>query len=184
MVKTTEDKILRVGIIRKGKIVEERLLRKKQDVTVGSNSKNTFSISGSNLPKSVKLFTFARNGQYNLEFSEQMDGRVFLDGKVQKLSDIRGGGETVRKGKVSVVSLTEQSRGKVVLGDVTFLFQFVSPPSQVSRPQLPVTVKNSLLGHLDLFLTAMLLLSFILQGGFAGGLHFWWDKTGKYGEIL
>ena len=125
MVKTTEDKILRVGIIRKGKIVEERLLRKKQDVTVGSLGKNTFSVTGSALPKSVKLFSVARNGQYNLEFSEDMDGRVFLGDKVQKLNELRDRDETVRKGKVSIVSLTELSRGKVILGDVTFLLSLI-----------------------------------------------------------
>ena len=183
MVKTTDDKILRVGVIRRGKIVEERLLRKKQDVTIGSQSKNTFAISGSDLPKTFRLFSISRNGSYNLEFSEDMEGRVFLGDKVQKLSEVREKDETVRKGSRSVVSLTSQSRGKVIVGDVTFLFQFVAPPGQVSRPQLPVTVKKGFLGNFDLILTALLLLSFILQGGFAGGLHFWWEKTGKYEQV-
>lgn len=180
MVKTTGEKILRVGVIRKGKIVEERLLRKKQDVTIGTQPRNTFVLAGNGIPKSQKVFSVARNGAYTLEFTNEMDGRVYLDQKVQKLQDVRSREDTIRKGKRFLLALTAQSRGKVVVGDVTFLFQFVSPPGQVSRPQLPVNVKTGLFGHVNMFLAAMILLSFVLQGGMAGGLHFWWENTGKY----
>lgn len=180
MVKTTDEKILRLGVVRNGTILEERLLRKKQDVTVGNGGKNLIPLPNVGLPDSVKLFSVGRNGLMTLEVDEGMEGRIVLDGKVRKLSEVIESDSVVRKGGKFHISLSGDSRGKVVIGDVTFLYQFVAPPSQVSRPQLPAYARGGILSHLDLFLTATLLLSFVLQGGFAGGLHFWWEKTGKY----
>ena len=37
-------KVLRVGVILGGKIVEERLIRTRETVTIGQSAKNTFSI--------------------------------------------------------------------------------------------------------------------------------------------
>ena len=45
-------KVLRVGIVRSGKIVEERILPLRQSVTIGTSSRNTIVVQGSTLPAS------------------------------------------------------------------------------------------------------------------------------------
>ena len=45
--------------------------------------------------------------------------------------------------------LDERSRGKITLGDMTILFQFVTPPSPQPRPQLPASVRGSMTSDLD-----------------------------------
>ena len=49
-------KILRIGIIQGARIVEERLVRKRQDVTIGQSTKNMFVIPTEALPKTFTLF--------------------------------------------------------------------------------------------------------------------------------
>src|SRR5437879_12362936 len=74
----TVPKILRMGIIQQGKIVEERLVRKREHVTIGQSSKNTFVVPASNyLPRSFTLFELTPKG-YALHFTDAMDGRVAL----------------------------------------------------------------------------------------------------------
>ena len=56
MAKEGAKKILRVGIIQGGRIVEERLIRKREDVSLGTHAKNTFILPSSQLGKSFRLF--------------------------------------------------------------------------------------------------------------------------------
>src|SRR6185369_4633160 len=72
-------KILRIGIVQNGKIVEERLVRKRGDVTIGQSAANTFVVPASNvLPRSFTLFSLDGNN-FGLHFSEGMDGRIAFD---------------------------------------------------------------------------------------------------------
>jgi hypothetical protein len=62
-----------------------------------------------------------------------MSGRVALPTGISDLNVLRGQARRTPQGAYQV-RLTEDSRGKVVVGDVTFLFQFVAPrPSSRSR---------------------------------------------------
>ncbi len=68
-------KILRVGVIRDGKIIEERQVRHPSPVTIGQDGTNTFVIPASELPASFPVFEH-RSGQYTLLFTDRMNGRV------------------------------------------------------------------------------------------------------------
>ena len=70
-------KILRVGVIQSGKIVEERLLRSRQAVTIGQSTKNTFVVPLGDLPKTATLFDVKKDS-YSLHFKDGMDGRLSL----------------------------------------------------------------------------------------------------------
>ena len=49
-------RILRIGILLGGKIVEERLIRERTSVSIGQSMKNTFSIPVEGLPLEFTLF--------------------------------------------------------------------------------------------------------------------------------
>src|SRR5690349_8344086 len=74
-------KILRIGIIQGARIVEERLVRKRQNVSIGQSTKNMFVIPTEALPKSFTLFEVTGQN-YALNFTEGTDGRVSLGDQV------------------------------------------------------------------------------------------------------
>src|SRR5947209_11719343 len=158
-------KILRIGIIQNGKIVEERLVRKRESVTIGQSTRNTFVVPASNaLPRTFTIFDLTPAG-YALNFSDAMDGRVSLGEQVVALPALRQG-KAQKKGELWHLLLPERSRGKVVIGDVTVLFQCVTPPPVQPRPQLPPSVRASLMQNLDWMLVAVVAASFIMHFGF------------------
>src|SRR5262245_29209098 len=158
-------KILRIGIIQNGKIVEERLVRRRENVTIGQSTKNTFVVPASNaLPRTFTIFELTPAG-YALNFSDSMDGRVSLGEQVVALPALRQG-KAQKRGELWHLLLNDRSRGKVVIGDVTVLFQFVTPPPVQPRPQLPPSVRSSILQNMDWMLVAVVAASFILHFGF------------------
>jgi hypothetical protein len=140
-------KVLRIGIMQGTKMTEERVIRDRATVTVGTTEKNTFTIATQELPGSFELFPML-GGQYALNFTDRMEGRVALAEGVKSLADLRTSGAK-RNAAGFQVALTEQSRGKVQLGDVTFLFQFVVPPPPQTRPQLPAAIRAGWVKNID-----------------------------------
>lgn len=158
-------KILRIGVIQNGKIVEERLVRKRENVTIGQSTKNIFVVPASNaLPRTFTIFELTPAG-YALNFSDQMDGRVSFGDQVVALPALRQG-KAQKRGELWHLLLNDKSRGKVVIGDVTVLFQFVTPPPVQPRPQLPPSVRASLMQNMDWMLVAVVAASFLLHFGF------------------
>ncbi len=133
-------KVLRIGIIQGTKMTEERILREREAITVGRNERNTFTVAAHDLPETFELFPMV-NGSYALRFTDKMEGRLALASGVKSLEDMRKSGEAKRVGSDWQVALTEQSRGKVQVGDITFLFQFVVPPPPQPKPQLPAAIR-------------------------------------------
>ena len=124
-------KVLRIGIIQGGKILEERLIRSGEAVTVGESTKNTFVLPPSFLPKQHRLFA-AKGGQYVLVFTDEMKGKVSVDNAVQPLGKLKGS-LAKRRGDGYWLPLSERNRGKVQIGPVTILFQFVQAPPEPKR---------------------------------------------------
>ena len=150
---------LRVGVILGGKIIEERLVRKRTPITIGQLSKNTFSVPIEDLPKQWPLF-LVEGGKYFLHFTSAMDGRISDGSQVKPLSSLRAEGAQQR-GNAWVMQLPETSRGKIVLGEMTLLFQFVTAPPLQPRPRLPASVRGSLADRIDPQLAVILAISIV-----------------------
>jgi hypothetical protein len=167
---TNLPKVLRVGVFEGGRIVEERVIKHGAGVTVGPNEKATFVVQAK-LPAELKLFE--RVGRdYCLNFLDGMSGRVALATGVADLATLKGVAR--RAGAAYQVRLTEEARGKIVIGDTTFLFQFVVPPPAQVRPQLPLSVKGGLASHVDWTLTVIAAFSFLGHFAFVGGMYSDW----------
>ena len=171
-------KILRVGIIQNGRIIEERLLRNRESVSVGQKLKNTFVIASSEFPATCSLFE-VKSGKYVLQVTDKMNGRLSLGDSVYDLEALKKSGKAKRGGAGWQIDLDDRSRGKVVLGDVTILFQFVNPPPLRVLPQLPANMRGGLLlfigsimGLTPGFLIS-LMMSILVQVGGVVYLVFW-----------
>ena len=86
-------RILRIGILLGGKIVEERLIRERTSVTIGQSMKNTFSIPVEGLPLELTLFSL-ENERYHLRFLNKMDGRLSSGDQVDTLDSLKARGAT------------------------------------------------------------------------------------------
>jgi hypothetical protein len=155
-------KILRIGIIQGGRIVEERLVRKRENITIGQSAKNLFVVPSDALPRHWLLFEISGKG-YIAHFSDGMDARIAVGNEIISLSQLKQTGKIHKRGQSWVLALDERSRGKITLGDMTILFQFVTPPPPQPRPQLPASVRGSLTGQLDWFFTTIAGGSFLLH---------------------
>jgi len=128
-----QPKILRLGIIHSGRIVEERLIPAGQSVTVGSHPRCTVVISDAKLPaRRFEIFS-SRNNGYALQFTGEMHGKVAVDDKVVTLASLAQKGTARKKSNWFELPLNPSNRGKVYVGEYTFLFQFVAPPPQPLR---------------------------------------------------
>lgn len=170
-VAATGPKVLRIGVVQGGRVMEERIIKQRVHVTVGPNEKNLFVVGGESLPTTFRLFELVGN-DYHLNFLDGMSGRIALPTGISDLNVLRGQAKRTPQGAYQV-RLTEDSRGKVVVGDITFLFQFVAPPPIQPKPQLPVAVLRGASG-IDWNTTMIAALSFLIHFLALGSIYSDW----------
>jgi hypothetical protein len=126
--KNDKKKVLRIGVIQSGKLVQERLIPSGESVTVGESAKATFVFPKTGLPRAEYPIFVNRKGNYVLNFTEDMKGKISSGGAAVTLAKLRSDPSVANQGGSWRLALTDQDRGKVAIGDVTVLFQFVPPP--------------------------------------------------------
>jgi hypothetical protein len=164
-------KVLRIGIVKAGRVVEERIVKQRGHVTVGPSEKSMFVVSAQYLPQGFRLFELVEK-DYVLNWVDGMAGRVALPTGVTDLDGLRGHARRAPQGHYQV-KLTEDSRGKLVIDDTTLLFQFVAPPPVQPRPQLPVAVTRGA-SSIDWPTTIIAAFSFLLHFMGIGALYSDW----------
>lgn len=164
-------KVLRIGLVQGGRVIEERIIKQRTSVTVGTSEKSMFVIPSQSAGAQFKLFELV-GSDYYLNFLDGMKGRVALATGISDIEGLRG--QARRVGNAYQVRLTEEARGKVVIGETTFLFQFVAPPPPQPRPQLPLSVKGGLASQIDWDLTIIAAFSFLLHFGLIGAMYSDW----------
>jgi outer membrane biosynthesis protein TonB len=165
MTATTSTQALRIALIHSGRIIEDRTLEpgKKATVSVGADPKNTFCVPMGELPKSVSLFKVTKDGSQLLK-GGLADGRLSLGGPEQALADVAG----------SEIALPRGAKGRVKVGDVTVLFQLVTPVAPPPLPELPKGARG-LTAQLDrAFVVAM---AFSLLAHLVGAGYVWAQPT-------
>ncbi len=161
---SAKPKVLRIGIIQGGRIVDERLVRKRDNITIGQSAKNLFVVPTDSLPREWLLFEETSKG-YIAHFADAMDARIAVGNEIISLSQMKQTGKIKKQGQRWTMPLDERSRGKITVGDLTVLFQFVTPPPPQPRPQLPASVRGSLTTNLDWFFTSVGIVSFCMHMG-------------------
>src|SRR5512132_1919926 len=157
-------KVLRIGVIQGGKIVEERVLPARQPVTVGSGSRNTIAVAKSDLPESALVFSW--NGdRYELHFAATTEGRIQGPQGSADFGALVSQGLAKQQHDRYAVAVNDDQRGKVVLGDVTLLWQFVDPPVESPKTVLPREARGGHFTSLDKLFGTVLVASFALHTG-------------------
>jgi hypothetical protein len=160
-----QEKVLRIGVIQAGRIVEERVLPARQPVTLGTAPRNTLVVAAASLPESTVVFA-VQGDRYVLQFDAAADGRIQGPQGAADLSALVSQGVARQTGGTCSVPVNEDQRGKLVLGDVTLLWQFVPPPAEVPRPALPKEARGAHFKSMDRLFSVILLASFVVHSGF------------------
>ena len=160
-----KNKVLRIGVIQRGQIKEERLVKKREDVTVGKSSGNTFVLDGKKIPDSFTLFAM-KGSQYSLNFTDEMQGRVSVNNSNVDFDSLKNQALVKKSGNTYALPLTAQSRGKISFDDeITILFQFVTPPPEPTKLAISSHASSYWLKNLtgDATFTTVFLSSFFLH---------------------
>jgi TonB family protein len=162
-------KVLRIGLFQDKKIIEERIIRQRETVSIGTAARNHLIIKSGALPAkleaSFQLFQLVGD-DYILNFTKEMSGKVALPGGVQKLEQLRETG-AARDAKTHFqIKLGDSSRGNIRIGDFTVFFEFVTPPPITPKPQLPASVQAGLGRNIDWTFTTWVVTSYMLFFGF------------------
>ncbi|RKI39642.1 hypothetical protein D7X55_39950, partial [Corallococcus sp. AB049A] len=130
----TRPKLLRVGVIQDGRIVEEHHLL-HDSVTIGDDARNTIVLPASQeRPPRFKVLE-NRGQQFHLIIDEHMQGRVNLGSSDVDFDALRAQGLATRRADDTFdLPLQESARGKVDLPDATLFFHFIPAPAEGSKP--------------------------------------------------
>ncbi|MFZ5441038.1 MAG: AgmX/PglI C-terminal domain-containing protein [Myxococcota bacterium] len=157
-----QPRALRVALVQHGRIVEDRTFPGKVKISVGSDERCTFLVPMAEVPPMTPVFDVGRHGT-TLLFEPGVDGRVALDGTDAPLSELEA--RAPKRGRQHALPLTAKARGRVSIGEVSLLFQFVEPPKAPVRAALPKGSRG-LLAQVDRGFLVVLGLS--LAAHFAG----------------
>ncbi|WP_168210761.1 AgmX/PglI C-terminal domain-containing protein [Persicimonas caeni] len=75
-------------------------------------------------------------------------------------------GKAKKSGNGYVLTLSSRARGKLKMGEVTILFQFVTPPPPRPKPVLPASMRGGWFKGVNPFLAAVMAISAVIQVGF------------------
>lgn len=164
-------KLLRVGVVQEGRVRAERTMKIPVHVSVGTSEENTFVLGGSAHAKTFRLFEHIDDG-YCLNLTDDMQGRVALRDGLFELDELRAGAHRASDG-LHRVPLTDEARGRITLGDVSFLFHFVVPLPVVPKAVLPAAVlRNS--ASVDWSSTICAAISFLFHFMLLGAVYSDW----------
>lgn len=153
---------LRVALIQSGRIVEDRTFTGRAKITVGTDAKSTFLVPMADVPVTTAVFDITKKGT-TLLFDANTEGRVSLSGADAPLADYADRAST-RGAQLGLV-LPDDAKGRVSIGEVSLLFQFVDAPKAAVAAELPKGARG-LVAQLDRSFLAILALS--LAAHFAG----------------
>jgi TonB family protein len=158
-------KVLRACVVQRGRVIEEKRLGQREALSLGQAARNTFSISDAGLPASHTLFS-TKAGYYELVLEEGMKGQISIDGTANPvdMQTLKAQGLLKKKGSQYTLPLNDKHRGKIVMGDITVIFQFVVPPPAPPAPRLPPAAKGTIAQQMDWAFAGILVASLIVHG--------------------
>lgn len=154
-------KVLRVAVIHAGRITTERLIHPDETVTIGTSPDNLLRVPDNPVTGERMVLFEPDEGGARLHFTRSFGARSKLasDGRTTELAALKPSPEGL--------PLDPSHRGKLELGSVLVLFQFVAPPPMLApeavapldfRPRL-LDTDPELLGSLGSWSALALLLS-------------------------
>ena len=166
-----EDRLLRVALLWKGKMIKETTFTEHRDITIGDGVKSDFVVPSHEVGKQYALFRVNhKTGDYSVALLRDMKGRVNLGGVLSSVV------EFVKKhtgdaSGANMVPIAKGDWGVLEFGDVELFFQFVRPEIIIGRKPA-MAMDGFLLWWRGLGIIRIGKLK--LPGILRGGVWLWW----------
>ena len=142
------EKVLRVGLVQNGRILDEQVFRNAETVFVGDSEKSHFVVLSSFLSGKFPMF-LSKSGHYELVLTDKMVGKIFLNGEIKEVEDLIKNGNLKRRGSNYTLPLSSDCYGKVFIGNDIVVFQFIVPAPKPPKLRLPKSIKGSWTQRVD-----------------------------------
>lgn len=120
---------LTVGLIQGNRPIVEKVIRGREKVTIGTDSKNTFVIQSPKLPKRFTVFEPQAEDRRLLYFLGFMTGKIAVNETAAPFSALLEKGIVETKHGVHSISISDKTRGRILFDDCRLLFRFDDPTS-------------------------------------------------------
>jgi TonB family protein len=160
------NRVLKIGLIQDGVLVEDTVLGKQQGLSVGTDPKNTLLINDPSLPRRHQLIDWSAKG-YRLQFLPEMKGRLLIDEHFVDFAKLIATGQAAKSGAGYEVLLKPDYKGKIAVGESTILFQLVPPPAPPAPVVLPKEIRGGFFRNIDIMFVAILIFSALAHTGAA-----------------
>ncbi len=153
------ERVLKVAIVQNGLITGEYLLRDATKFTIGTSYNVDVHVNGEGLPRKTTLF-FRKGPRYGFVILPGAHGRVVsVEGRTYTLDQlVNSEFSRIEKG-APVVYLDRLERGKIVIGDTTFLFKYVELPPP---PKLDLPAPKKDWRYLGILAVSLIIHSFVM----------------------
>ncbi len=156
MKKNNQHPCLRLGVIERGKLVEERIFKKGEDITLGRSSQNTWVIEDEAFPAKHRLFQW-QDGIYTLRLPSHSRAKISSSKGIEEFGGASSHETSAEAPESEAFVLCAQMRGKIQIGKTTLLFQFVPAPAEAKEVPLPAQLRGWRLKSDWIYASAMLL---------------------------
>jgi hypothetical protein len=167
---------LRIAVVQRGRVIEDAIFERGETITIGPTERSTFVVAEASLPPKFVLFEDTGAG-FRLNVLDLMRGRLATAaGPV----DIAGS---------KSIALGDDARGRVVVGETSFLFQMVASRPPKSKAPLPLSVRVGLTSEIDWTTVIVAAFSFLFHFGVIATLYGDWidplvDDRVEVGQLV
>jgi hypothetical protein len=147
---------IKIGVLQDGRLINEVVIDKPSDVSIGTGIDNTVTISG-NAPKTDKVLVYSK-GKYYLKLSDNLPGKVFEGSTSYSIKQLASRPDLVKLGNSVYVPLASDVKGSLTYDNNTILFKVY--PSISTPKLLPKEFRGGLLSDVDLGFFVLLVVFF------------------------
>ncbi len=155
-------RLLRVAIVRDGRIMEEKILSERASLSLGPTERHTFVTATAELQAAVELIQTTAKGRI-LVLPRGAHAVLSLDGETVTFAPTL---------EARSILLDDESRGRVSLERLTVLFHLTEAPPPRPRPALPDSLRTGL--RIDWTTTVIAAFSFLFHFGIVGSIYSDW----------
>ncbi len=178
---TRESNVLRLGLVYDERLISDRVFDNDKQITIGNQKNLSVVLPDEDYQGPAIKFTNNRDGSFTLKAPAAMRMRIATDGGPLELKELLAKSKARQEGNDAIVHLPLGTRGRIVMGQHTVLFQVIK--QSVTVPAFPPkSLGQRIVGPFigEPTWTISFLGAFFLVAAIVGQSLLFQNSTGKY----